>query len=58
VEIRQKSTIIQPYLFFGGRDQEALEFYREAIGVHVATLILYKDSPYFSRAIDAAFNTR
>jgi PhnB protein len=40
-----KSTIIQPYLFFGGRCQEALEFYRVAVGAEVDMLMLYKDSP-------------
>jgi PhnB protein len=36
---------IQPYLFFGGRCEEALEFYRTAIGAQVDMLLLYKDSP-------------
>lgn len=36
---------IQPYLFFGGRCEEALEFYRQAVGAEVGMLMKYKDSP-------------
>ena len=36
---------IQPYLFFGGRCQEALEFYRTTLGAQVDFQMLYKDSP-------------
>ena len=39
------STLVQPYLFFGGRCEEALEFYRTALGAQVEMLMLYKDSP-------------
>lgn len=38
-------TLIQPYLFFGGRCEEALEFYRTALGAQVDMLMHYKDSP-------------
>jgi len=37
--------IVQPYLFFEGRCEEALEFYRHALGAHVLMLMRYKDSP-------------
>ncbi len=37
--------LVQPYLFFGGRCEEALEFYRTAIGAEVQMLMHYKDSP-------------
>lgn len=37
--------IIQPYLFFGGRCEEALEFYRTAIGAELQMLMRHKDSP-------------
>lgn len=37
--------LVQPYLFFGGRCQEALEFYRTALGAKLDFLMLYKDSP-------------
>jgi len=39
------NTLVQPYLFFGGRCEEALEFYRTALGAHVDFLMHYKDSP-------------
>jgi PhnB protein len=39
------ATQVQPYLFFGGRCEEALSFYRSAIGAEVDTPMLYKDSP-------------
>jgi PhnB protein len=38
------NTRVQPYLFFGGRCEEALEFYRTALGAQVDFLVLYKDS--------------
>lgn len=39
------STFIQPYLFFGGRCEEALAFYQTAIGAEVEMLMRYSDSP-------------
>ena len=39
------NTLVQPYLFFGGRCEEALDFYRTALGAEVDFLMLYKDSP-------------
>lgn len=39
------SREVQPYLFFEGRCQEALEFYRKALGAEVTALLRYKDSP-------------
>jgi len=36
---------IQPYLFFNGRCEEAVEFYRKALGADVAMLMRFKDSP-------------
>lgn len=39
------STLLQPYLFFGGRCEEAIEFYRKAIGAEVETLMRHRDSP-------------
>lgn len=39
------SKQVQPYLFFEGRCQEALEFYRKALGAEVTALMRYKDSP-------------
>jgi PhnB protein len=39
------NTLVQPYLFFGGRCEEALEFYRNAVGAQVDFLMRYKESP-------------
>ena len=36
---------VQPYLFFDGRCEEALEFYRSALGAEVEMLMRFKDSP-------------
>ena len=36
---------IQPYLFFNGRCDEAIEFYRKALGAEVAMLMRFKQSP-------------
>jgi PhnB protein len=36
---------VQPYLYFEGRCEEAIEFYRKALGAEVTTLMRYKDSP-------------
>lgn len=36
---------VQPYLFFGGRCEEALEFYRTAIGAEVDMIMRHKESP-------------
>jgi hypothetical protein len=36
---------VHPYLFFDGRCEEALEFYRGALGAEVTMLMRFKDSP-------------
>jgi PhnB protein len=36
---------VQPYVFFDGRCEEALEFYRKALGAEVTALMRFKDSP-------------
>ena len=36
---------VQPYLFFGGHCEEALAFYRTAIGAEVDMMMHFKDSP-------------
>jgi len=36
---------VQPYVFFDGRCEEAVEFYRGALGAEVTMLMRYKDSP-------------
>lgn len=36
---------VQPYLFFDGRCDEALEFYKNAVGAQVGMLMRFKDAP-------------
>jgi len=36
---------IQSYLFFDGRCEEAIEYYRKALGAEVTMLLRYQDSP-------------
>jgi len=36
---------VQPYLFFDGRCEEALEFYKKALGAEVKVLLRFKDNP-------------
>lgn len=36
---------IEPYLFFNGRAEEAIEFYRKALGAEVEMLMRFKDAP-------------
>jgi len=36
---------IQPYLFFSGHCEEAIEFYKKALGAEVTMLMRFKDNP-------------
>ena len=36
---------IEPYLFFEGRCEEAVEFYRKALGAGLVALLRFRDSP-------------
>ena len=36
---------VQPYLFFDGRCEEALDFYKKALGAEVSMLMRFKDAP-------------
>ena len=36
---------VQPYLFFGGRCEEAVEFYRKALGAELVMEARFKDAP-------------
>ncbi|MCL4182634.1 MAG: VOC family protein [Burkholderiaceae bacterium] len=38
-------NVVQPYLFFGGRCEEALGFYRDALGAQVEMLLRFSESP-------------
>ena len=36
---------VQPYVFFDGKCEEALEFYKSAVGAKVDALMRFKDAP-------------
>ena len=40
-----KNARIQPYVFFDGKCEEAIEFYKHALGAEVNLLMRFKDSP-------------
>lgn len=40
-----QDAIICPYLFFGGRCEEALEFYKQALGAQIGTVLRFNQSP-------------
>jgi PhnB protein len=40
-----KDNHIDPYLFFDGQCEDAIEFYRKTLGAEVAMLVRFKDSP-------------
>ena len=37
--------IVEPYLFFGGRCEAALEYYRQHLGAEIGMIMRYKDNP-------------
>ena len=37
--------LVQPYLFFDGRCEEAIEFYRSKLGAEVTMLMRFKENP-------------
>ena len=41
----KNNHFVQSYLFFNGRCEEAVEFYRQALGAEVELLMRFKDSP-------------
>jgi len=47
---------VQPYLFFDGRCDEAIEFYKKALGVEVGMLMRWKDAPDKSMCTEANAN--
>jgi PhnB protein len=55
--------IVEPYLFFDGRCEEAVEFYRSAAGAQVEGVMRWKESPdkgqcapgYENKVMHAAF---
>lgn len=40
-----RDASVQPYLFFGGRCEEALEFYKKAIGARIGMVMRFNQSP-------------
>ena len=36
---------VEPYLFFEGRTEEALDFYKQTLGAKIEALMRYKDNP-------------
>jgi len=42
---KNDNRIIQPYLFFNGSCEQAVEFYRKALGAEVEMMMRFKDSP-------------
>ncbi|HEV2209103.1 MAG TPA: VOC family protein [Verrucomicrobiae bacterium] len=40
-----KNSMVQSYIFFDGKCEEALEFYKRALGAEVNMLMRYKESP-------------
>lgn len=41
----KNNRIVQPYLFFNGSCEQAIEFYRKALGAEVEMMMRFKDSP-------------
>ena len=41
----KNNGVVQPYLFFNGRCEEAVEFYRKALGAEVEMMMRFKESP-------------
>src|SRR5215467_10065107 len=37
--------VIQPYLFFNGACEQAVEFYKKALGAEVVMMMRFKESP-------------
>lgn len=40
-----KTPLVQTYLFFAGRCEEAIEFYRQALGAEPGMLMRFRDCP-------------
>ena len=52
------TTTLQPYLFFGGRCEEALEFYRQKLGAEIVTLRRFKEAPEPVPGLPDCFNDK
>src|SRR5229473_1269643 len=45
MSMAKDNRFVQPYLFFNGSCEQAVEFYRNALGAEVAMMMRYNDSP-------------
>jgi PhnB protein len=54
----QTNVSIQPYLFFGGRCEEAIEFYRKALGAELVMLARFKDAPESQHQMPECFENK
>ena len=45
MSMTKETPIIEPYLFFNGRCEEAIEFYRKALGAQLQFMMRFKESP-------------
>jgi PhnB protein len=43
--VEEENMQVQPYLFFDGRCEEAIEFYKTALGAKVKAMMRFKDMP-------------
>ncbi|QDU59324.1 hypothetical protein Pan216_01520 [Planctomycetes bacterium Pan216] len=43
--IAMRGSVVNPYLFFGGRCEEALKFYKKTIGAQVGMVLRFSESP-------------
>jgi PhnB protein len=49
---------VQPYLFFGGRCEEAIEFYQKALGAEVDRMVRFKDAPEPQPGLPECFESK
>ena len=49
---------VQPYLFFNGNCEEALEFYKSAVGATVDFMMRYKESPQLDKTLPPNFDDK
>jgi PhnB protein len=49
---------VQPYLFFNGNCEEALEFYKSTVGATVDFMMRYKESPQLDKTMPPNFDDK
>jgi PhnB protein len=49
---------VQPYLFFGGRCEEAIDFYRKALGAELVMLARFNEAPEPQPGLPECFATK